>query len=235
MLQFIVLDDNVLFQSKLKNLINKKMFKNEIEYEISLFEKENQEFKKTIDNINSKIYILDIELKNNSGIEIAKKIRKKDYKSAIIFLTAHYELAARTYQSKLLVFDFISKFDDYEKELDQAFEIALNNLKQFQKIEFFDKKQKIILDSSKILYIYYDSYTKKTKIKTNSKNYSLNRNQIPLLPDNIFFKTNRNSYVNLKRIEKIDYQEKKIVFDNGETFTDISSKGIKALKTNDKL
>ena len=86
-----------------------------------------------------------------------------------------------------------------------------------------------------MLYIYYDSYIKKTKIKTNSKNYSLSGNQIPLLSDNIFFKTNRNSYVNLKRIEKIDYQEKKIVFDNGEIFTDISLKGIKALKTNEKL
>lgn len=235
MLQFIVLDDNIQFHSKIKNVINKKMFLNSIEYEILLFEKENQDFKKIIDNKNPKIYILDIELQNNSGIEIAKNIRKKDYKSAIIFLTAHYELAVKTYQSKLLIFDFISKFDDYETELNQAIDIALNNLNKVNKMEFFDKKQKISLEPYDILSICYDSYIKKTTIKTNSKNNILNGKQINFLPNNIFIKTNQNSYVNYKRIEKIDYQEKKIIFDNGEIFNDISEKGIKALKDNEKL
>ena len=44
-----------------------------------------------INEINTKIYILDIELPIVSGLEIASEVREMDDDSIIIFVTAHPE------------------------------------------------------------------------------------------------------------------------------------------------
>ena len=66
-----------------------------------------------------KIYLLDIELANNaSGIQIAKKIREKDWDSQIIFMTNHDKMFETVYRSVYQVFDFIEKFHEFDKRLE---------------------------------------------------------------------------------------------------------------------
>ena len=63
------------------------------------------------DNSIHKIFIMDIELENNtSGIQIAKYIRENDWDSEIIFTTSHDKMFETVYRNIYQVFDFIEKY-----------------------------------------------------------------------------------------------------------------------------
>ena len=53
------------------------MFNNDINYRIYQFEEYTKDLKQIIENAEVKIYVLDIELNEKSGIDIAREIRKK--------------------------------------------------------------------------------------------------------------------------------------------------------------
>ena len=58
---------------------------------------------------------MDIEIKDSiSGIDIARKIRKDDWDSIIIFVTSHNELGYQALKAQIMLLDFISKYDDFE-------------------------------------------------------------------------------------------------------------------------
>ena len=118
MINFIVCDNEKLINENVKNIITKAMFKTNIEYKTYLFEEYNKDFDNIIKSkIQNKIYILDIEVGKKSGLDIAKKIREKDWDSIILILSAHYEMEFIAYKSKILLLDFISKFDIYDKKM----------------------------------------------------------------------------------------------------------------------
>ena len=115
MINFIVCDDEVANTDSVKNVITKIMFKNNLEYKIHVFNSYDEKFNKIISSdIENKIYILDIKVGKKSGLNIATKIRNKDWNSIIVILTSHYELEYLAYKSRILILDFISKFDLYE-------------------------------------------------------------------------------------------------------------------------
>ena len=92
MLRFIVCEDKKQYQDKISVIINKVMMPYNFEYKISKYTEYNEELSKIIKNENEqKIYILDIELPEISGLEIASEIREEDLDSSIIFLTVHPE------------------------------------------------------------------------------------------------------------------------------------------------
>ena len=92
MLRFIICEDNKEFNNRLAMIINKVMMPYNFEYKISKFEKYNKEVEEIIIRKNEqKIYILDVELPEVSGLEIASTIREQDLDSTIIFVTSHPE------------------------------------------------------------------------------------------------------------------------------------------------
>ena len=94
MLNFIICDDDLIYRKKVENLIDKYMMKNQIEYKKYLFDDYDKSFMDIVkQKLPFKIYILDIEAPTRSGIDMARIIRNKDVKSALIFLTGHQELS----------------------------------------------------------------------------------------------------------------------------------------------
>ena len=129
MINFIVCEDNNVILQKNIDIINKLMFKNNLNYRIYKFTNDSEELQKLIkDNIGEKIYILDIELETISGIDIARQIRKNDNKSIIIISTTYVEYLPFALKNKLMLFDFVSKFEDYEKNLSNVIKNAINEL-----------------------------------------------------------------------------------------------------------
>ena len=89
MLRFIVCEDNNDFLDRLSGTINKVMMLYKFEYKTNKFTKYNSELRDIINNKNEeKIYILDIELGDVSGLEIASEIRENELESIIIFIRA---------------------------------------------------------------------------------------------------------------------------------------------------
>ena len=128
MINFIVCEDNNVILQKNIEIINKLMFKNNFDYRIYKFTNDSKELQDLIKNdIGKKIYILDIELENVSGIDIARQIRKDDNKSIIIISTTYVEYLPLALKNKLMLFDFVSKFEDYEKNLSNVIKNAIND------------------------------------------------------------------------------------------------------------
>ena len=121
MINFILCDNEPAITESVKSIITRMMFKNNVGYKIHIFNSYNTSFNTIMNSgLENKIYILDIEVGSKSGIEIAKKIREKDWISVILVLSSHQELESMAYKSKILLFDFISKFDLYDKKLENT-------------------------------------------------------------------------------------------------------------------
>jgi len=79
-INFIVLEDNPHHRKKAKDIIFNYMMKNKYEFDILFFERETDTFIELVENHDSNyIYILDFELPNTTAIEVARRIRKKDW------------------------------------------------------------------------------------------------------------------------------------------------------------
>ena len=130
MINFIVCEDNNVILQKNIEIINKTMFKNNINYRIYKYSNNNEDLQKIIqDDIGFKIYVLDIELEDTSGIDIARQIRQKDMQSIIIISTTYMEYLPYALKNKLMLFDYVSKFENYEENLSKVILRAIEQLK----------------------------------------------------------------------------------------------------------
>lgn len=128
MINFVVCEDNKIILQRNIDIINKTMFKNNLNYRIYQFKEYSKDLQKIIKNNDKKIYILDIELNDVSGIDIAREIRKTDLNSIIIISTSYVEYLPLAIKNKLMLFDFVSKFDDYEEILSKVISNAIISL-----------------------------------------------------------------------------------------------------------
>ena len=136
MINFIVCEDSEIILERNIDVINKVMFNNNIEYRIYKFQSYNEELKNIIkEPLENKIYILDIELGSDSGIDLAGDIRKIDLTSFIIISTVHSEYIPYTLKSKLLIFDYVSKLSNYNEDLYNAIKRILKELKDQKRVE----------------------------------------------------------------------------------------------------
>jgi two-component system response regulator AgrA len=233
MLHFVVCDDNAVVRENVNKVITKLMLPTDIEYKTMFFSQYDKNFAQFIDNkVGKKIYILDVEVNAHSGLDIARKIREKDWESIIIILTAHYELAYDAFKNRLMLLDFISKFDNYEHNLYDVLRIALkaSDIKKQLSFEFNRISYRIDLDD--ILYIIKDTSKRNTIIKTSSREYSvvLNLSEVTnMLTDN-FIQTHRSCIINRDNVKSIDFKENTITFKNGITITLLSKTYKKEVK-----
>lgn len=122
MLRFITCDDNTEALDRTVHAINKIMMPYDFEYKIQKFMKYDNDLKEVIEsNSDQKVYILDVEMPKISGLEIASEIRETgDWDSMIIFVSAHPECKDDIFFSRLMALDFISKFFNYDKRLEES-------------------------------------------------------------------------------------------------------------------
>lgn len=222
MINFIVVDDVEFFRKQVSNTILRFSFKIDEDVNKYVFSEYDSDFRKISKlKLENKIYILDIETKKSNGIDEARKIRRLDKDSSIIFLT----LYENTYGGKLLRsklnFDFVSKTENIglNKALLNSFISIYKNIKN---------NKLFVLNQSKGLYnipyknIYYiKSENGETIIKTSNKSIPIKKSLTKLikqLPD-FFFQCHRSYIVNLKNVVFIG---KKIIFDDGSEVTKIS-------------
>ena len=137
-----------------------------------------------------------------SGIDVARIIRNKDVDSVLIFLTGHEELSQIVIKNEFLFLSFINKFDNCEHRLQLAIEKALHVLKTRKSIRFKDCGTIYTIKLDDILYITKDSVERKSIIKTDYSEFSLNKTlaEIEDMLNDSFVKTHRACIVNKKRV-----------------------------------
>lgn len=129
MIRFIVVEDKKEYRERFVNIINKVMMPYNFEYKINKFAEYNKELEEVIEKKNEqKIYILDIELPEVSGLEIASEIRTDDIDSTIIFITSHPEFQNDIFYSRLLAIDYINKDRIWPDRFEKTIIYTLRNL-----------------------------------------------------------------------------------------------------------
>lgn len=234
MLRFIVCEDNKDFLSRLCNVINRVMMPYNFEYKINKFTTYSKEVGEIIrKKYEQKVYILDIELGDVSGLEIASEIREKDLDSIIIFVTAHNECKNDIFYSRLLAIDYIPKDrlwqDRFESTLVHT--IKAVNRRRVLAFDFNHNSYRVPFDD--ILYIEKVQDNPKCIIYTeNGTKYEINSTitkLISILGPN-FFQSHKSCIINIDKIKKINYADNTITFINNECVYLLSNRKKKELK-----
>ena len=170
MLRFITVEDDLEALERTVMAIRTIMMPYDYDYRISKFTKYNEELEKMIkDPGEQKVYILDIEMPKVSGLEIASEIRENgDWESMIIFVSAHPECKDDIFYSRLMALDFISKYFNYEKRLEESLTKVLDiyNIKNTLIFNYDYITYRVPIN--KILYIEKITSNKKCLIVTES-------------------------------------------------------------------
>lgn len=222
-----VLEDNYSQQLEIKKIINSCITSNHYE-DTSLFlsAKPSEILNKIKKKVGYNIYFLDIEIKgsDDTGFELAQKIRELDPYGWLVFVTTHSEFLPLTFKQKLTALDFIDKQQDkteFENAIEECLEIA--NKKKNEAVSadafvFKNQHSDFQIPFSEILYFETTEITHKIRLVQKNKfsEFYANLNEIENI-DKRLYKAHRSYVVNLSNIEKIDRANKLIYFVDGKT------------------
>lgn len=217
MINFIVLEDNQYYLKETSDIILKYMMKNKYEFDITHFEKVNDEFYNlSIQYDHNFIYLLSNKLSQGNAIDIAKEIRKKDWASPIIILTGK-DIIRNPIKHRLQILDCVNKYLDIEKNLHELFSICLEQFKLKHNFKYRIGKVDYSIDYDRILYIYKDTVSRKSILVTDNNEYHvpLNLIKVKTLLNNDFVFTHKSCIINKKRAQAYVWNESKVIFDNG--------------------
>lgn len=235
-INFIICDDNLEMLQSVKDIINNVMMKNNYAYKIHPFTEYDHQFYQTMNSrISNKIYVLDIETKHSSGIDVARKIRIKDVNSVIIFLTSHDELGSVLLRDEIMFLTFINKLDNYKKRLQSAIRKSVQVIGKNKILRFEHHGAIFTIPEKDILYITRDAVERKIIIVTDTTEFKLSKtlsDMLEILGDDFKF-SYRSCIVNTSRIHLIDKRNKVITFDTGVQCEYVSSHYIKELLNSD--
>lgn len=228
MLNFIIYDDEKQFLQKNKKVIDKCMMSYDYDYKCYSFDEYNEKFEKIIQkNLGLKIYLLDIEGKNKSGLDIVRLIREKydDWSSIIVLITNHNEFKYDALSNRLYLMDFINKLDNWEELLTEDIKRIISsytNCSECLTYEFNHSLKRI--EFKNITHIEKEKDSKKCIIHTLYGDHPIAGTIGEVLDklDKRFIKTSRSTIINTKQVSEYDRVNNEIFFLNGETTTDIS-------------
>ena len=232
-MEFVICDDEKVFRSNIRRVIDKVLMDQEYDYDVIEFSKFDPSFKKKIQESTHKIYILDIEIKDSiSGIDIARKIRENDWESIIIFVTSHNELGYQALKARIMLLDFISKYDDFENNLESILRKSLSLINSKKTIKFDSEGTSYIIHLSDILYIEKDTVDRKCIIKTTYNEIVVNKTLNYMIQnlDDRFYLSHRSCLINTDKIRKIDWKNSIIYFESGISTSLLSRDRKKGLK-----
>lgn len=227
MINFIICEDNYHYRETIAGIITSYMMKNDFEYQIHEFDDYGQDVIDMVNkNVSFKVYILDIELPNGSGVDIARMIRKEDVDSVIIFLTGHQELSEVVSKNQFSFLTFINKFDNSNDRLSKAIDKALQMLKVRRMLRVKDAGVIYTIALDDILYIIKASMERRCIIKTDYAEFTLNKSlsEIEKSLNYNFVKTHRACVVNKKRVVRFNKTKRLIMFDTGEQIDLVSTR-----------
>ena len=234
MIKFIICEDKKEHLDTASKAVTKAMMNYDIEYKVLKFTKYDEKLKEEIkDDLNTKIYILDIELPIVSGLEIASEVRETEDDSIIIFVTAHPECKNDIFYSRLEAIDYISKYYRYEERIEETIKYVID--KRYRNKTFSYTYKHI---HNKLLYKEIN-YIEKEQLQNRCIIHLVNKEE-KTVPKTIlemkkelgpmFFQSHKSCLINIDNIKYIDYAKYTIYFKNGDKTNLLSFKSRKELR-----
>ena len=227
MLNIIVYEDKTLYMKKNIDAINEALASYDIDYRIHKFDSFNDELKKLIrDKEMNKLYILDVEMSDKSGIEVASIIREDDFESIIIFATAYDKYHNDIFYNRLMVLDFVCKYHGYEKRLREDIISAIKILYDSKTFVFKYNHVVYRIPYAQINYIEKEPLIKRCIIHTiNNDLYIVNSlDRLIRILGASFLRIHQSCIVNVDNIKEIDFAKSIVIFKNGDKTTLLADK-----------
>lgn len=147
------------------------------------------------------IVLLDVEMKNMNGIELAKRIRKDNNRAEIIFITSHFEFVGEGYEVDAL--HYLIKPISVEKFTQVLTKAAEKLSVEPPSVVISCEGETVKLYESDILYVesflhYIVIHTKDNEYKI-KENISVFENKV----SDVFYRIHRSYLVSLKYITRI--------------------------------
>jgi len=234
MLRFVICEDNAGFLQKTAEIVHKVMMPYDFEYKVSKFSGYCPNIEDIIKAKNEqKIYILDVEMPNVSGLEIASMIREQDSESIIIFLTSYPEYKNDVFYSRLLALDYIQKCALWNDRLEDTIKYTLKIVNRKQLLSFSKNGNTYRLELKDINYIEKVQEKKECIIyTTDGKHYKVSKNlkdfEKELGP--LFYKCHKSFLVNIENIKHINYPENEVTFQSNHSEYLIANRCKKGLR-----
>lgn len=198
MINIYICDDEIMILKQISGYVDNLLSGLCVEYQIRTFEK-SLELLDDLRNQNVDILLLDIDLPQINGMEIASELKQLRHQPLLIFVTSHESLVYESFQYQ--PFDFIRK-SCYEKDLKLSLERAIKQLINQKKdycLEYADRM--IRLQLSEILY--FESSANYLRIVTENNIYqqrkSLHQVEVEL-KDFGFVRIHRGYLINQKAV-----------------------------------
>jgi len=136
-----ICDDNIYMASKIEEIVSSCFHDNTDYFESEVYSSGED----LLDDLNTdplhyQLYILDIEMKEINGLQVAAKIREADQNAIIIFITSHDELMPEAFE--VLAFHFLVKPVNPQKAQSVILR-AIESLKARQTIFQFVIRKKV--------------------------------------------------------------------------------------------
>ena len=220
-IKICILEDELIYHEQIKKIIQIYKEKNNINIEADYYCCSTSEL---IDHAcDFHLFLLDIQLKEENGINVAKQLRTAGYKGAIVFLTSYEDYVFDGYNVNAL--NYLLKPLTYEQFYNCIMRLAerLENL-------YFTFRQKDAYE--RIPYneiLYFTSRNQYVEIVTSKDTILVKetlKNIINFLPL-YFVQCHRTTIVNLDYIEKIIKQD--VLLSNG-TLLPVSRQYLQALR-----
>ena len=213
MINFVLCDDNIMVLSKLKEMLNSIFLKYDFDATVKLATNSTKELIKFVNSNRIDVLFMDIDLNTKeTGIEIAKLIRKSNKSLYLIFVTAHFEYIISSFECK--TFDFIQKPFTYAR-------LERTILRIFDDIDGFNSRFIDINNSGQIInrdsidFIEKDGMKAIYKTINESFESYCSFNQIETtLPQN-FVRCHKSFIVNINNIHHVDSKSNTIFFQDG--------------------
>ena len=221
-LPILLCDDDTILLAYYKQIIENAIMINDYDMKLELATTDPNDIFLYLDKneVTTSLFFLDIDLgKENTGIDVAQKIRNAYDFAQIVFITSHHELALETLKRQIAPLDYIVKGNDNEK-------------KQIEQILKGRHEQTIINKNNDKRYLSFMIGSRHFKVELQSIYFletSVTPHKIILYGENMMYefygKTNdleekhpelvrihKSFLINIEKIKAIDFKARTIIF-----------------------
>lgn len=127
MYRVAIIDDNSIDRNQIETLTDEYFSQKQYEYEIKTFERSELMLMELQEGGYYDVFLLDMDMPDKSGLQVAKEIRQYYNEPIIIYVTNHVEYAIQAFEVN--AFRYIPKVLLREK-LAEAYDVLLSKLEQ---------------------------------------------------------------------------------------------------------
>lgn len=227
MLSVFICEDDLDYKEKITKCISNYIMMENLDMEIALSTANPDDILLYIQNKRvCGLYILDIELNEQNGVEIARKIRLFDPRGFIVFVTAHTQYLELTFKYSVEALAYIKKTDtDYVftqicKSIENAYQKHTSRLNTGCFTFKTPDNRYVSLDYDDIYFFKSDHKdSRRVIVYSNIRPYTFYEtlNKLQNLLNDDFFRCHKSYIVNLKNIQELSGNNDTILMKNGVT------------------